>query len=235
MIRIAVFDDDKANIEKLNAFFDFYVVNRNTEYGVFWFIGTEGLQRIEKYASNFHMAFVSFQASGSQEFCEQLYKMNPNCRICYYNANKSFLLDISNPLWFLDESDECQKEKIIVADKIDRLFYGFKHFGNLLIFETRQLLHIVPVEDVVYFQSDLKYVNIVCQDGSQISIYKKLDEVENMLSNIFLRIHKSYIVNKLCIEKVDKAGRVVILKNGEELPISNSKYTGVLEELLLRI
>lgn len=72
MIRIAVFDDDNSSIKQLDSVFEFYAVNRNTEYDVSWFIGIEGLKRIEKYASNLHIAFVSINARKSHEFCKRL-------------------------------------------------------------------------------------------------------------------------------------------------------------------
>lgn len=235
MIHIAVYDDDKSNIQKLDTFFDFYAVNRNTEYDVSWFVGSEGLNRIEKYAHNLHIALVSINSKESQEFCKRLYKNNQSCRICYYNSSNKSPADISNPLWFLDEDGTKQFEKQTMADKIDRLFNGFKQLGNLLIFDTRQLLHIIPIEEVVFFRSDLKYVNIVCRDGNIISVYKKLDKIESSLSSAFLRIHKSYIVNKSYVEKIDKASRLVILDNGEELPVSNSQYSKVLDNFLPKI
>ena len=115
--------------------------------------------------------------------------------------------------------------------KLEQVFNGFKYFGNLLIFDTRQRLYLIPIEDILYFQSDLKYVNIICKEAENISVYKKLDEVEAALSDVFLRIHKSYIVNKTFIRKIDKVNHNVILRNGEELPVSNVRYAKVLEEL----
>lgn len=231
MIRIAVYDEDEASMRKLDSAFDFYAVNRNTEYDVSWFIGNQGLMKIEKYAPKIHIALVSIDSHDKMDFCEKLSKSNSNCRICYYSTKNASHTDISNPLWFFDEDSFALKEKKDFAYKLDNLFNGLKYFGNMLIFNTRQLLHIIPVEEVVYFQSDLKYVNILCCDGGNISIYKKLDDVEVSLSNVFLRVHKSYIVNRIYIEKIDKAKRVVILQSGEELPISNSQYAKVLEEL----
>lgn len=81
MIRIAVFDDDNSSIKQLDSVLEFYAVNRNTEYDVSWFIGIEGLKRIEKYASNLHIAFVSINAKKSHEFCKRLCAGNQNCRL----------------------------------------------------------------------------------------------------------------------------------------------------------
>ncbi len=60
-------------------------------------------------------------------------------------------------------------------------------------------------------------------------------EIESSLSSTFLRTHKSYIVNKTYIEKIDKTNRLAVLINGEDLPISNSQYSKVLEDLSPKI
>lgn len=231
MIHIGVYDDDNDSMKKLNSAFDFYVVNRNTEYDVTWFVGKQGLQKVEKYASKLHMALVSVNSKEKLDFCERLFKCNPHCRICYYNTMSISCIDITNPLWFLEEASFALIEKQNIAYKIDSLFNGFKYWCNLLIFNTRQMLYIIPVEEVAYFQSDLKYVNIKCCNGDNISIYKKLDDVEISLSDMFLRIHNSYIANRTYIKKIDKVNRITVLKNGENLPISNSHYMKVLYEL----
>lgn len=235
MIHIAVYDDNPTSIERLDAAFEYYTINRNTGYDVNLFVGNEGLKHIEKYASKTHIALVSVGSNGCHEFCLKLYNENPDCRICYYNASGENSIDISNPMWFMDKEVSVCSNKQKTAEMIDQLFNGFKYFGNLLIFDTRQLLYIIPIEEIVYFQSDLKYVNIICRNGENICVYKKLDVVEKALSTVFLRIHKSYIVNKTCIDKIDKANRIVILKNGEELPISNSQYAKVLDDLSPKI
>lgn len=235
MIHIAVYDDNPTSIERLDAAFEYYTVNRNTGYDVNLFVGCEGLKHIGKYASKIHIALVSVCSNGCREFCLKLHNENPDCRICYYTASEKNSIDISNPMWFTDKEISLSSDTQKTAEMIDRLFNVFKYFGNLLIFDTRQLLYIIPIEEVVYFQSDLKYVNIICRNGENICIYKKLDVVEKALSTVFLRIHKSYIVNKTYIDRIDKTNRIVLLKNGDKLPISNSQYAKVSDALSPKI
>lgn len=44
--------------------------------------------------------------------------------------------------------------------------------------------------------------------------------LERVNADLFLRIHKSYAVNRLALEQVDLSRRFVLLRNGESLPIS---------------
>ena len=235
MINIAIYDDDIISIKRLDAALDCYTVQRNTEYDVNLFIGNEGLSHIEKYAKNIHIALVSICSKSCRDFCIKLNNENPNCRICYYNVSGNASINIANPMWFMGKDIPVFSDKQRTTDMIEQLFNGLKYFGNLLMFDTRQLLYIIPTEEIVYFQSDLKYVNIFCKNGESISVYKKLDIVESALSNVFLRVHKSYIVNKTFIDKIDKANRTVVLHGGEVLPISTSQYTKVLDELSPKI
>lgn len=229
MIRIAVYDDDFISMSRLEKALDFYAVNRNTELDVTWFVKEKILSKLRQYADNFHIAFVSIKAKNNYKFCELLYRYNRECRICYYSVTDGGAIDLTNPIWFMDNEPIELNQKI--SGKLDNMFHSFRQFGSLLMFDTRQLLYIVPIEDVFYLQSDLKYVNIVRKSGENINIYKKLDEVEKSLSSIFLRIHKSYIVNSCFIKELDKVNREIILKNGERLPISNSRYNSVVEFL----
>lgn len=57
----------------------------------------------------------------------------------------------------------------------------------------------VDLSKVLYFYSDNRVVVIKMQDGKRIKFYDKLDNVEEgvrKLSNLFMRINKSYMINK---------------------------------------
>ena len=82
----------------------------------------------------------------------------------------------------------------------------------------------VPIHDINYIESLQKrtwfYVN-----GEQFKTTTTLKELQTRLPNIFIRIHRSYIINIHYIKKITRdlsSNFIVILKNGTELPISQS-------------
>lgn len=80
---------------------------------------------------------------------------------------------------------------------------------------------LVKHSDIVYVESDSEYVRIVLGDGSKIMTLLRLKNVESMLpSDMFMRIHRSYIINLRRIKSYSK-GRVYV---GEdvELPIGEN-------------
>lgn len=82
----------------------------------------------------------------------------------------------------------------------------------------------VPIQDINYIESLQKrtwfYVN-----GEQFKTTTTLKELQTRLPNIFIRIHRSYIVNIYYIKKITRdlsSNFLIVLKNGTELPISQS-------------
>lgn len=75
----------------------------------------------------------------------------------------------------------------------------------------------IPINDIMYFESENTKCYINCCDGKQYTIYKQLRQIEKELNNSrFLRCHQSFIVNMNYIAEVDD---VFILKNGAEVLI----------------
>ena len=75
----------------------------------------------------------------------------------------------------------------------------------------------VKSEEVVYIQSDMDYTEIHQKDKKLLTP-ETLSFWENKLrANDFIRVHKSYLINTACIEKI--AGNQVYLFGGIQVPI----------------
>jgi DNA-binding LytR/AlgR family response regulator len=81
------------------------------------------------------------------------------------------------------------------------------------------MVRLIPVADVVYFQAVDKYVNVVTQDGEAL-IRLSLKELGPQLDpDRFCQVHRSTIVNMACIASAtrDDAGRLMLnLRNRPE-------------------
>lgn len=90
------------------------------------------------------------------------------------------------------------------------------------------------IRDILYFRSNLRKIEIVCEDRTYIE-YGKLDQIEKTLEGStveFLRIHQSYLVNS---HKIEKYGHNwVKLITGEKLSMSRGKRKNGVEEKLER-
>lgn len=76
-------------------------------------------------------------------------------------------------------------------------------------------LELIPIEDVVYFQADQKYVTVRHKKG-EVIIEESLKSLESDLSDRFIRIHRNALVAKNAIAGLSKSaiGRTqVVLEN----------------------
>lgn len=81
------------------------------------------------------------------------------------------------------------------------------------------------VEEIVYIETS-RHKNLFYTNDKTYSIYKKLDEIEQILSGAgFVRIHRSFLVNMRYIDKI--SSYVMRLKNGQELSVPKTRYPQV--------
>lgn len=80
---------------------------------------------------------------------------------------------------------------------------------------------LVKISEIVYLESEGEYVRMHLSDGSAITTLFRLKNMEASLpSELFMRVHRSYIVNLHCIKAYVK-GRI-FLSETEYVPIGES-------------
>lgn len=99
-----------------------------------------------------------------------------------------------------------------------------KHTGKLALPFTGKTI-FVDVEEILYCKSNGNYTEIYLRDEKMQLLSKNLKEVEASLkSQIFFRVHHSYLVNINYIKEfVKNDGQYLVLQNGDIIPISRSK------------
>lgn len=95
---------------------------------------------------------------------------------------------------------------------------------------------LINSDKILYCKADINYTIIKLIDNSSFIISKTLKKIEELLpNNLFLRIHKSYLVNINAIKEYNnKEGSFLIISNQERLPISSRKKTEIIEKLSLK-
>lgn len=77
--------------------------------------------------------------------------------------------------------------------------------------------------DIVFIKALGKYSEIHVSGKNHYISYKNLKEFESAMTNMFIRIHHSYLVNKKSIVSYSRDTSHVTLSNGTELPVSVRK------------
>lgn len=109
-----------------------------------------------------------------------------------------------------------------------------QHTGpSKLVLRTLDAMHLVDVSDIIYCKNDNNYTTFHLTTDEKIMVSKGIVFYEDMLSDVgFFRPHQSFLVNLQHVKKVDKTdGGFVILKTGQEIPVSSRRKKSLLQML----
>lgn len=87
---------------------------------------------------------------------------------------------------------------------------------------------IIPYEEIVYIESLVDYINVNTCNGAVVS-KEKISKLAERLPDVFLRIHRSFIINK---NKVQSFTYNEVTLDGQALTIGRSYRAKVKEELV---
>jgi two-component system LytT family response regulator len=88
---------------------------------------------------------------------------------------------------------------------------------------------VVSFNDLIYIEARKSYCKVVFRvEGRQKAMLMShsVTEYENMLpSGLFVRIHRSYLVNRMHIRKMERKDQAfAVMTNGDRLPVSRRRY-----------
>lgn len=121
------------------------------------------------------------------------------------------------PFWFLDKPFTDDKLELVLKKAIDNL----NNVCDTFDFSYNKIFYRVPVDNIMYFESNKRTIIIKCDDGKQYICYDKLDNIEKRIESSyrrFIRIHRSFYVNQKYIKKYNY--EQIELFNGTILCIS---------------
>lgn len=100
-----------------------------------------------------------------------------------------------------------------------------------IILKTSEMVHAVYEDDIIYCESEGNYTTYFTIDSEKIIISKPIKHAEEVLSpSLFIRCHRSFLVNKSHVLKYDKNG-FLILNNDCKVPVSTRRKEDTLERI----
>lgn len=203
MLRIAVCDDEAIVQAELSKRISANMQGRHTNYMVSDFVsGEELLMDISEHGI-FDLIFLDIEltridgivtAGKIREQFPQVLMIFISNYSQYYKA----AFDVQ-PFQFLDKPINDQEFNTI----FERVYKRLTEHSDLLSFYYNRVHYNIHLNEILYFESNKRIVNVVCATRRYV-YYGKLDEIEKRLSDsscCFLRIHKSYLVNLDFVEE----------------------------------
>jgi two-component system response regulator LytT len=99
--------------------------------------------------------------------------------------------------------------------------------GYFTVRSNRQTAN-VRFDDLLYIESLGDYIEIHLLDGTEVTSKEKISHMERTLPDGFLRIHRSFIVNRA---RISSFSREHVMMGEKELPISRSYKQDVVRKL----
>lgn len=105
---------------------------------------------------------------------------------------------------------------------------GIENNSAFMLISSGRTIQRVAYNEILYLEACDKMLNI-CTKRHIITARMSLNAVESTLPQSFVRCHRSYIVNRDCIERLDMTNMMLELKTQEKIPVSRS-YKSVLRQ-----
>lgn len=105
-------------------------------------------------------------------------------------------------------------------------------FLNRIVVKNGSKINIIDIEKVDYIEAQDDYTMIHSKEGKFLKQKTMKYFEENLDSQKFIRIHRSYIVNLKQIKQIElleKDSHQIILQTGQRLPVSKTGYLKIKE------
>jgi two-component system LytT family response regulator len=124
-----------------------------------------------------------------------------------------------------------------VWNNIESLFNGFRPRKEIKTLSVKKgtKFTLVQLSDIVYFEAYDKYTYVHTQNGQKLFCDHMLAVMEEKLSADFIRVQKSYIVNKQKVVEIHKYSnnRYTLVLNNQDFTriVTGPSYFGIVKEV----
>jgi two-component system LytT family response regulator len=127
---------------------------------------------------------------------------------------------------YLKKRDSKLRNEGIIQNFLHNMDTG-EYAQQRLAVATNEGTHFVPLADLFRIEAESNYARIFARNSKPILVSKTLKDLEESLpANLFLRIHKSHLVNLLHIKNLLPEQRLG-LSNGDVLDVSRRRWAEV--------
>lgn len=227
-MHIIICDDDKSFLDLMTELVEMEFQKLGINVDIESFVsGEDYIQQIHTTPGDIVFLDIDMPNLSGFEIAERIMLVDTK-PIIIFVSNQEHLVFKSfsyNPFWFLRKT-HLEELSELIEKAIEQIHISRKSFS----FDTGNQLVSIPLQEIVYFESDNHYVIL----HSTLTTYRykaRITEIAKMLMPYyFSRIHVGYLVNCRYITLIQKSD--LILETGETLPISRSRIKEVQNQFI---
>ncbi len=222
MYRVVICDDEATSLQINQILTEQVLEEDGIEYEITTFedmrVMTEALAD-EKAEYDVLLCDILAVGMNGIEAAKELRRLGEKLPIIFISSTAEYALDgySVNALRYL--------QKPIGIDKLREALqeaYQSVRGCDVLKFQVGDRFYKIPFDEIEYLESQGRDTDIVTAEGT-ISVHMKFSDMEKRLpSDMFLRCHRSYIIN--LAQAKDLARYRFLTKQGVEIPVSQLQY-----------
>ncbi|MCI5847064.1 MAG: LytTR family DNA-binding domain-containing protein [Clostridiales bacterium] len=176
--------------------------------------------RREHAPTIFLLDLVMEKGLGGLEVCRAIREADDRAVVIYVSAYAEYALDCleTHAFDFVLKPYTHDRLKRAVEDAV-HLMISYNDIIPLQV-TVGSVTRVLDQRDICYVQTQREYVTAHQAEGPVTWRESLLHLMDRLDEDLFVRIHKSYAVNRLFFDSLDNAAREVKMKDGTVLPIA---------------
>lgn len=225
VIRIAVCDDEVIFSEKLEKIISAYCVEKQISYELDVYASGKEFLMDNMKMMGYQIVFldINMEEIDGLETARELRKLCKETFVIFVTAFINYTLEgyKVDAIRYLLKTDVNFKQSVF--ESLDAVFEKMAYTPSIKKISFREGNKNIALEKIIYIESNLHKLtfHIYEKDIIQYTMYETLNKISEMLSEDFVRIHQSYLVNLRFVKNI--TGNQLLLSNGESLLIARSK------------
>lgn len=241
-MRIFICEDDKDQRRKLEEFILSNLQIENIDGEIV--LSTDSSKEIINYVSEFKgrgIYFLDINIGGDIngiQLAKQINKIDTKAIIVIITSHKDMShLTFKYHIGAIDyivkgdfeEVNKRIRECILVVN--EKIKNELKR--NCFFIEKLDRIEKIKYDDILCFETCKKRFIAVRTKNSYIEFSGTLKELESQLDERFIRCHKSYIINKSKVKRIDKKQRIITMEGGNKCYVSLLLLKKTIDSILL--
>lgn len=218
MLKIALCDDSRTDMERLEMAFD-RLRQYPFNYDVY-FSAEELLKNRKKQEEDYQLYIFDIELPGISglELARELRKDDEKALFVFLTSCSEYVMEVFDVITF----DYILKP--ITEEKLEKVLLKAMRYLEItkqdFVFQFRKDHFRIKCEDILYFEKNGRQAVIHAVNGEYRTNMTIMDLWKQLDDKVFSHIHLSYIVNLCHIRAIE--GDEVVLDNGEHLLITRS-------------
>ena len=228
MLDFIVCDDDELIRKNVNTIIDKVMMKNDQAYRVKLFsdYNDKFMKELDSH-NNYKIYILDIEAPSKSgiDVARKIRKKDKESAIIFLTGHDecgyAVLKSCTIFLTFISKFDEYEENLIkAIKEALDLL-----HIKKILTFVEHNVTYNITINNILYVTKDtVNRKTVIVTDNNIYKTYITLNELLKKLSPTFVQSHRSCIVNKDRIEKIDRNKNLICFDNGTEIDLLSDNY-----------